>query len=510
MACPIRTRLRNCLAQGFAKRKRETMAWTLVALSLVGVKPAAAEQAGTAFTYQGKLEQSDIPATTNCTFQFSLYDAVTAGNLLSGPISLSGVSVNEGLFTVRLDFGAGVFEGNKKWLQIAVQCDGDGGFTTLAPRQELTAVPYALFSMGGAGGGSGQWSTTPDGIHYLGNVGVGTAATSQYRLRVENGANNSNGLYVSSSNAAYPAFFIRNSGTNGWGLYDDTSTRHHLTGKLGLGMAPDLPLDVSNTLGPGARITAFGSSIPIPGEGVRAALFVHGNTGTGVLGRSSGGIYASSTDARAVSGWSTNDWGVSGDCTSAGTFGVLGTPNEGVFGFSPNVSKPAARFNCNTGGVAVEANGLVKVKTLQILGGADLAEPFDVAQASDASPEPGTVVVIDESSPGNLRVSDSAYDTRVAGVISGAKGLEPGMVMRSEESEHADGDHPVALTGRVWCKADASFGAIKPGDLLTTSAAPGHAMKATEAERRSGAILGKAMTSLETGRGLVLVLVSLQ
>ena len=74
----------------------------------------------------------------------------------------------------------------------------------------------------------------------------------------------------------------------------------------------------------------------------------------------------------------------------------------------------------------------------------------------------------------------------------------------------ADGEHLVALAGRVYCWVDASYGAIEPGDLLTTSDTPGHAMKVTDHAQAQGAILGKAMSSLEGGRGLVLVLVSLQ
>ena len=74
----------------------------------------------------------------------------------------------------------------------------------------------------------------------------------------------------------------------------------------------------------------------------------------------------------------------------------------------------------------------------------------------------------------------------------------------------ADGSHPVALTGRVYCLADASNGPIEPGDLLTTSATPGHAMKVTDYSRAQGAVIGKSMESLQSGTGLVLVLVSLQ
>ena len=68
----------------------------------------------------------------------------------------------------------------------------------------------------------------------------------------------------------------------------------------------------------------------------------------------------------------------------------------------------------------------------------------------------------------------------------------------------------MALTGRVYVKVDATHGAIEPGDLLTTSPTPGHAMKATDWDQAHGTILGKAMTGLDSGTGLVLVLVSLQ
>jgi hypothetical protein len=123
---------------------------------------------------------------------------------------------------------------------------------------------------------------------------------------------------------------------------------------------------------------------------------------------------------------------------------------------------------------------------------------------------PGQVVAIDPNQPGALCLSTKAYDRTVAGIVSGANGIKSGMVLRQEDTV-ADGTHPVALTGRVWCWCDAeSSGPIQPGDLLTTADTPGHAMKAVNREKAFGAILGKAMSSLNQGRGLVLVLVSLQ
>ncbi|RME39075.1 MAG: hypothetical protein D6788_06195, partial [Planctomycetota bacterium] len=152
--------------------------------------------------------------------------------------------------------------------------------------------------------------------------------------------------------------------------------------------------------------------------------------------------------------------------------------------------------------------GQVITDVLKINGGADLAERFEVdGRGTDI--KPGYVVVIDPDKPGRLLVSTRAYDRTVAGVISGAGGVNPGMVM-GHQGTIADGGHPVALTGRVWTWCDTSGGPIRPGDLLTTSDTPGHARRVTDHARAQGAILGKAMSRLDEGTGLVLVLVNLQ
>ncbi|GAB3899791.1 hypothetical protein GCM10028803_21530 [Larkinella knui] len=155
----------------------------------------------------------------------------------------------------------------------------------------------------------------------------------------------------------------------------------------------------------------------------------------------------------------------------------------------------------------LQVNGTTSTKVLEITGGADFAEQFDID--ADEALLPGTVVSIDPNKPGQLRVARQAYDKTVAGIVSGAGDVQPGMLM-GQAGTLASGQHPVALTGRVYCRVDAQYGAIRPGDLLTTSLTTGHAMKATDTGKAQGAILGKAMTSLETGTGLVLVLVSLQ
>ena len=145
--------------------------------------------------------------------------------------------------------------------------------------------------------------------------------------------------------------------------------------------------------------------------------------------------------------------------------------------------------------------------TLTIRGGADLAEPFNITSGNGEVPQ-GAVVVIDEQNPGHLKLSDSPYDTRVAGVVSGANGVNPGIQMHQQGL--IEGGKNVALTGRVYVQADASTAAIRPGDMLTTSSIPGYAMKVSDHARAAGAILGKAMTGLSEGKGMVLVLVTLQ
>src|SRR5262249_3556637 len=153
--------------------------------------------------------------------------------------------------------------------------------------------------------------------------------------------------------------------------------------------------------------------------------------------------------------------------------------------------------------VWVEAN--LSVCTLTIRGGCDLAEPFPIS--APAIPK-GSVVVIDPKHAGQLKLSDQPYDKRVAGIVSGANGINPGIALHQEGS--LEGGQNVAVSGRVYVRADAATGPIEPGDSLTTSAVPGHAMKASDLSRAQGAILGKAMSSLAEGQGMVLVLVSLQ
>ena len=141
------------------------------------------------------------------------------------------------------------------------------------------------------------------------------------------------------------------------------------------------------------------------------------------------------------------------------------------------------------------------------LANGDCAEFFDVADEARVAALPaGAVVVLDDD--GRIRASSEAYDDRVAGVLSGAEGFKPGLLLdfRAGVSHR----RPVALMGKVFCQTDAGHGPVRAGDLLTTSPTPGHAMRVADKSRALGAILGKALRPLAEGRGLIPILVMLR
>jgi predicted regulator of Ras-like GTPase activity (Roadblock/LC7/MglB family) len=177
----------------------------------------------------------------------------------------------------------------------------------------------------------------------------------------------------------------------------------------------------------------------------------------------------------------------------------------------PAASLPSTGFLAR---LPIDAEGNVYARSFRP-GAADLASLVPVAEPV----EPGDVLVIDPATPGLMSLAGQAADAAVFGVVAG----EPGVVLGAETPKPADleGDPteapstaapayevPVALSGVVSCKVDAGYGPIRPGDLLTTSPTPGHAMLAHEP--LPGTILGKALEPLDSGTGLIRILVTLR
>jgi hypothetical protein len=117
----------------------------LLTLLLLGCAARLSAQ-GTAFTYQGQLGDGGAPANGSYDFRFAIYNAVTNGSQTGPPVTNTAVPVSNGLFTVTLNFGPGIFTGSNCWLDIGVRTTGIGNYTALVPRQPVLPVPYAIFS----------------------------------------------------------------------------------------------------------------------------------------------------------------------------------------------------------------------------------------------------------------------------------------------------------------------------------------------------------------------------
>jgi hypothetical protein len=524
---------------------------------------ALAEPVGTAFTYQGQLKEEGVPITGMADLGFALWDAETGGREIDF-LALESVEVNDGLFTVELDFGTEAFTGAARWLEIDVAFpSGVGRRTLLTPRQRLTPAPYALYALSGpAGGGDSLWTLTGNDIHNNndGKVGIGTSEPS-FTLEVRRkgvgtfgpatlglhweqaaiGESLHDWFYFAVGGSGFTTTtgtrMIRESGTDlHFQVQDEMnsglpSTQMVLTdnGRLGIGTdTPFSPLHLSSTEGISLIIEADTDNSG-EDDNARVQFKQDGGQVTGRVGyrHNSNALevmqeYGSSLilGANNIDAITINNEGKVGigiadagsrlvvrenSTESVANFYQLGT-GQGVrismiSAANPNPALTVMNMNDNV--PALEVGGTASVDVLQVTG-ADVAEKFPVSE----SVEPGMVVAIDPDHPGQLRLSRAAYDHRVAGVVSGANGLPAGTIL-GHLPGHEDAP-PIALTGRVWVRCDATSGPIEPGDFLTTSDTPGHAMRVNDRSMAQGAIIGKAMTSLERGRGLVLVLVGLQ
>lgn len=601
----------------------QRITWAIFSLA---VAASSAFGQTTAFTYQGQLKDGGSPANGAYDLTFRLFDADANGNQIGADVSLAATTVADGLFTVALDFGAGMFDGSPRWLEIEVNT------IVLTPRQPITSTPYSQTSnysqsSNVANYSYAPWIPTGSDLYFLdGSVGIGTATpTAKLHVAGEAGVD---GIKFPDGTLQTTAAIGGGGGDSIWSLAG--ADAYYNAGNVGIGTSnPGFKLDTNSSTGLGARIgmqAAGGGALVIgcnPGDnriylegynstndGSPTEMLITGyaggqlpkltisaaNVGIGtssptgklhVVGSSGNTIYGTTSGGKGVAGLATSNFGgtaVYGEHSAAFNYGYLGTLDAGVTGIAQVYTNYGGSFaNTDAGGVALKVtqgatqvkkleaeaigqdaevlrltterpwafkqayfgsgtalrlqpdtglknfeiaaaggtivatfegndaaprlvvNGTTVTKVLQITG-ADLAEKFPVSGEKVA---PGTVMEIDPENPGLLRKAQGEYNARVAGVVSGANDFAAGAILgHLPGCEEAP---PIALSGRVWTYCDADESAITPGDLLTTSATPGHAMKATDRSRAYGAAIGKAMTSLPRGqRGLVLVLVNLQ
>jgi len=562
------------------------MVWVL---PLFVVCDSWAAPMGTAFTYQGRLIDANEPANGIYEFQFKLYDLPEDGNQLDGTPAFRGVEVIDGYFTVQLDFGSDVFNGDARWLEISVRSGNNPSdpFTILSPRQQVMPTPYALQTRGlfvdsalnvgigttsptatldvtNAGGqtaisGKSPWigvwgihnSTTGSFPGVLGETDSLYSAASGVRGRVASTTPGSLSAGVWGMNAGTGSNGVGVRGTHdgsGKGVWGHTASssgyagyftggQNYFEGRVGIGtLTPGDLLHVSaeTTGSMGIRITnteAAGRDYALRVGGANSAIGAgslaiydhtsnaarltvanNGYVGVGITNPSSrlqvhGTVYSSSGGFKFPDETVQTTAAGSGAAYWTKVMGAIYTTNPGGVGIG---TIPSAKLTVEGDILVSKADARVTAPILEITGGSDLSEQFQIrSDNAGVTASVGMVVSIDSENPGSLVVSNKAYDRKVAGIISGAGGINSGVLM-GQKGSNADGANAVALTGRVYCLADASTGSIEPGDLLTTSETPGHAMKVKDYTKAQGAILGKAMSSISEGRGLVLVLVTLQ
>jgi hypothetical protein len=375
-----------------------------------------------------------------------------------------------------------------------------GGATVAGGEVNKASTDFATVGGGVFNTASGVDATVPGGSANLAG-GTGSFAAGQSAQTTHNGTfiwgDGSQTFTGANVDNAFNAL-----ATGGVFLYNGTNGLH--VDSLGNNDgALDFGLKFGGALGSGEGIaskrTAGGNQFGLDfytASSDRMSIDVNGKVGINTNSPSErlevNGNYVLIDGAGAGDGAGPIDAYIGGD--GSGSDVQIGSMNSGItaVGFWNHASGTWMHISCSS---------------ITIHGGADLAEPFQMADDGKEIPQ-GAVVVIDEKKPGQLRMSDQSYDSRVAGVVSGANGINPGIQLQQQGA--LEGGKNVALTGRVYVQADASNGSIKPGDLLTTSSVPGHAMKVTDHAKAQGAILGKAMTGLSDGKGMVLVLVTLQ
>jgi hypothetical protein len=307
---------------------------------------------------------------------------------------------------------------------------------------------------------------------------------------ITNTAENSTAVKGVSKNLGGVGVFGESDNTQGSGVvgHSDVGVGVLARSERGSGLSADSVTGnaVSCSSQQATGVVAFGGTIGVQGES---------NDGIGVKGQSATGA--------GVLGESDKFDGVFGRSHSPGRAGVSGhtTDPAGLAGFFEGDVSVTGKINH---GGDYNCAGNMTVQKDIVLANADCAEDFDISQMAGA--EPGTVMVLGRE--GALEPSQRAYDKRVAGVISGAGSFRPGIVLDKQQSVGIR--MPVALLGKVYCKVDAECGSVDVGDLLTTSATPGHAMKAGDPFKAFGAIIGKALRPLTSGQGLIPILVALQ
>lgn len=297
-----------------------TLASVIAVLGFAAISSefSALQAQGTAFTYQGQLLTTNGPAHGIYNLTFALYNAASGGSQFGGTVQTNGVVVSNGLFTVTVDFNSGIFTGTEYWLQIGVETNGAALFTTLTGRQQLTPVPYAIYSEGGnAAGLTGTIPSTGLSGSYSGVLNLNNAGNS-----FSGNGSGLTGVNAAQLNGLSSANFWQTTGNAGTtpgpnfvGATDGKALELNPGGTVGVGTATPLGrLDVEGRSGDVNSLYVLNGSLNGNGVYVNAT---NGSEAYAVWALSSGpGVVVNSTGN-----------GVVAAASSATSIGVSGAHN---------------------------------------------------------------------------------------------------------------------------------------------------------------------------------------
>jgi hypothetical protein len=458
---------------------------------------------GITIPYSGRLadDAGEAVADGAYDFTFALYSVESGGEPIWSEVQ-DDVTVRDGVFNAMLGSAGALsheaLDQGEYWLAVGVRGPDEDSFTPLTPRQALSAVAPASPLSPSAPSSNGM--ACPH--DHFGEVWSGSSGSGLQIATSDSGAN------------AFVASIGPKHGASNNAVYAETATgngvygRSNIAGKAGV-------YGYNSAGGYGVSAMSENShSVYVPGAG-GSGVYVAGAAthGVHVEGAGAHGIDVASAGGSGVKVYSAGNDGVRVD--SANWSGVYVASSGADALRVQTAGQDGLRFFDAMGRDYIRAgdDGNLEFRVADgggiytdagIQGPADFAEMVAAEDRAGAY-EPGDVLVVSVKADRSAALSSEPYSTLVLGVYS----EKPGFVGSSHPMEDRRGDEiPIAVVGIVPCKVSAENGAIHRGDLLVTSSTLGHAMRAEEP--LPGTILGKALEPLETGTGVIEVLVTLQ